>query len=210
MKSNTDIGLLAQAYGRAANYLRADYAKTRERQQKIFRDIEDIVSKTTYTYRHNRVVNINANILVTNIPGFAVAALASFTLEHLGVSKEHIAIPTAIAEFVAYNSIFLYMHHLANGHKFTDPKTGKLRKMTFAKDAGKVLLPAIPTTIIFYAIAPWAHRKLMMTGSISPAVASQAAYWGASFVAQGAYNLIAWKTGAFKQPMESSKPAGEI
>jgi hypothetical protein len=159
-----------------------------------------VLSRWWRTYKQNRLLNINASVLLANIPSTIIAMFVSVALERAGYAKATIALVAILVDLVIGILVQTWLHYIANREQFI--RKGAFDRRSFTKDAIHVQITCIPSNLIFYPVAGWLHYALMagtLGVAFSAGVANQIAYWGTLIVTRAIHTVIGLRTGLFKQ-----------
>lgn len=178
---------------------KTDWKETRARHPSL----DKLVSGAMEVYRNNRIVNVNANVLLASYPGIEAAAQMSGAMERLGSPEETTALVAAAVDWLVYVPVHLALHYAANKERFVEG--GRFSAKKLLKDAAHVYLTQIPSILAFYALAGPLHYALMdgvrmgeRLYSCTASAANRISYWTTLVATRTLHTAIGLKTGLFK------------
>jgi hypothetical protein len=159
--------------------------------------LEKIIEKTKDLYKNNRLVNVNANVLIAVAPAFLAAGVASDMMGSYQFSKEAIAVGALAADLSVFFPVQGYLHYRANKEQYL-ADDGEVNRNKVVKDLTHLYGTTIVSSAPLLAALPVAQYGLMAVG-YSPVAASQITYWGATVITRVIHSIIGWRTGLFKK-----------
>jgi len=158
--------------------------------------LENLLTKAVDMYKNNRIVNINANVLLAAAPSIAVATGVSEVMDNMGCSNQAIVLGAAISDWVAFIPIHVGLHYRTNREQFTY-ENGEFDRSAFARDVAHVYVTQLPSIGLFYAMAGPLHYYLMAK-NIGAVASNQISYWGTMVATRVVHTVIGLKTGLFE------------